>query len=148
MFSRRKLAAVAAVISIALVAAACGGGDGAPAATTAPKATTAPPTAMATPRPTAPPVELITKGKEKFITCSACHGADAKGVTGLGKALVASEFVKGKTDADLVAFIKTGRPTSDPANTTGVDMPPKGGNPALTDDDLKAIVSYIRSLAP
>lgn len=146
MFSRLKLTAMTAVIGIAIAAAACGGGESAPAATTAPKATTAPATATAVPKPTSPPAELIAKGKEKFVTCSACHGADAKGVTGLGKTLIASDFVNGKSDADLVTFIKTGRPTTDPANTTGVDMPPKGGNPALTDDDLKAIVSYIRSL--
>ena len=42
--------------------------------------------------------------------------------------------------------LKTGRSTSDPANTTGVDMPPKGGNPALTDQDLLDIIAYIRTL--
>jgi disulfide bond formation protein DsbB len=42
--------------------------------------------------------------------------------------------------------LKKGRPASDPANTTKVDMPPKGGNPALTDQDLADIVTYVRSL--
>src|SRR5512134_2046157 len=54
-------------------------------------------------------------------TCSSCHGPDAKGIAGLGKDLTTSTFVAGLSDADLATFIKTGRPTSDPLNTTGVD---------------------------
>ncbi|MEI2650934.1 MAG: cytochrome c [Microthrixaceae bacterium] len=79
-------------------------------------------------------------------SCSSCHGKDAKGLPNLGKDLTASEFAKGMSDAELVAFIKKGRDTSDPANTTGVAMPPKGGNPALSDDDLAGVVAYLRTL--
>ncbi len=78
--------------------------------------------------------------------CVACHGPDATGVVGLGKNLVESELVAGSTDAELVAFIAEGRPASHEDNTTGVDMPPRGGNPSLTDDDLLAVVAYLRSL--
>jgi len=46
----------------------------------------------------------------------------------------------------LIGFIKSGRPIWDAANTTGLDMPPKGGNPALSDEDLRKIVAYIRAL--
>jgi cytochrome c1 len=49
-------------------------------------------------------------------------------------------------DLALVAFVKVGRPATDPLNTTKVDMPTRGGNPALTDEDLNNIVVYIRSL--
>jgi len=95
---------------------------------------------------TTAPTGDAANGQTLFTgTCSACHGADAKGVVGLGKDLTTSTFVAGKTDPELVDFIKTGRPTGDPLNTTGVDMPPRGGNPALTDDDLLDIVAYIRS---
>ncbi len=88
-----------------------------------------------------------TAGKAKFeSTCIACHGVDAKGMPNLGKDLTTSEFVKTAADPDLLAFIMQGRPPFDPANTTGVDMPPKGGNPALTEDDLKNIVAYLRTL--
>lgn len=79
-------------------------------------------------------------------TCASCHGPDAKGLPGLGKDLVTSTFAKGQSDDELVAFLKKGRPASDKDNTTGVDMPPKGGNPALTDDDLHSIVAYLRKL--
>ena len=68
------------------------------------------------------------------------------GIDGLGKTLVASEFAIGLPDAELMLFLATGRPSSDPLNTTGVDMPPKGGNPALDDQDLADIVAYLRTL--
>jgi disulfide bond formation protein DsbB len=79
-------------------------------------------------------------------TCAACHGPDAEGVDGLGKALAPSEFVATSSADELVAFVKVGRPSSDPENTTGVDMPPKGGNPALTDEDIANVVAYTQSL--
>jgi disulfide bond formation protein DsbB len=60
--------------------------------------------------------------------------------------MTASDFIADKTDAELVDFIKVGRDPSDPLNTTGVAMPPKGGNPALSDDDLLNVVAFIRSL--
>lgn len=79
-------------------------------------------------------------------TCSACHGPTGEGVPGLGKDMTTSEFIAGKTDTDLISFIKVGRDPSDPLNTTGVAMPAKGGNPALSDEDLQHIVAYIRSI--
>jgi len=86
-------------------------------------------------------------GKTKFeSTCAACHGPDAKGIAGLGKDLTTSEFAKGLPDAEFILFITKGRPASDPLNTTGVDMPPRGGNPAFTDQDLADIVAHVRSL--
>ena len=86
-------------------------------------------------------------GEELFsTTCSACHGPGGVGVEGLGKDMTESEFIASQTDADLITFIKLGRSTSDPLNTTGVDMPPKGGNPSLSEEDLNDIVTYIRTI--
>lgn len=96
---------------------------------------------------TSTPVGDAMKGKENFAkTCSACHGPEGKGIEGLGKDMTTSEFIAGKNDEEMVAFIKTGRTTSDPLSTTGVDMPPKGGNPALSEDDLYDIVAFIRTI--
>jgi len=81
------------------------------------------------------------------VTCTACHGQDAKGVTGLGKDMTTSAFIKGLSDAELVEFIKLGRPVDDPLNTTGIPMPAKGLNMAPGDDEILAIVKYIRSLS-
>lgn len=90
---------------------------------------------------------LISKGEQLFLTCSACHGPDARGLPNLGKNLIESEFVHSLTDNDLLNFVKTGRPIWDPLNTTGIDMPPKGGNPAFSDEDILAIIAYIRTIS-
>ncbi len=82
-----------------------------------------------------------------MVTCPSCHGADAKGVQGLGKDMTTSAFIKGLSDAELVEFIKLGRPVDDPLNTTGIPMPAKGLNMALSDDEILAIVQFIRSLS-
>jgi disulfide bond formation protein DsbB len=121
-----RLSQLLAVFLAAAFLAACGGG--------------------AT-EPTAAPSGDAANGATLFGgTCSSCHGPDAKGIAGLGKDLTTSTWVAEQSDQQLVDFIKVGRPSSDPLNTTGVDMPPRGGNPALSDDDLVDIVAYIRSI--
>jgi disulfide bond formation protein DsbB len=117
----------------ALVLTACGGGGGGAANTTSAKAATAKGDAA--------------KGRTVFEgTCASCHGPDAKGLPGLGKDLTTSEWVAQQSDAQLVKFIKAGRPAADKLNTTGIDMPPKGGNPALTDADIENVIAYVRSI--
>lgn len=86
-------------------------------------------------------------GKTQYdMVCIACHGPGGEGIEGLGKPFTTSDFLQSKNDDEMLVFIKTGRPSGDPLNTTGVDMPPKGGNPALTDDQIYDIVAYIRTL--
>jgi mono/diheme cytochrome c family protein len=91
--------------------------------------------------------QQVEAGSKAFqSTCATCHGRDANGLPKLGKGLLMNPFVIEKSDEELIAFLKTGRRAGDPLNTTGVDMPPKGGNPALTDQDLASIVAYLRTL--
>lgn len=91
--------------------------------------------------------QWIASGNKLFhTTCIACHGKGGVGVQGNGKALVKNEFIKGLNDDALLAFIKSGRSPTDPKNTTGIQMPPKGGNPALSEDDILDIISYLRTL--
>ncbi len=86
-------------------------------------------------------------GKAKYASvCSACHGADGKGIPHLGKDLVSGSVSKGLSDAELILLVVKGRPASDPLNTTKIDMPPHGGNPALADQDIADIVAYVRTL--
>jgi disulfide bond formation protein DsbB len=97
-------------------------------------------------RSTATP-EQIAAGEKVFMsTCATCHGKDANGLPKLGKGLRLNEFVRANDDAAMLAFVQRGRPAADPLNTTGVDMPPRGGNPALTDTDLQAVIAYVRTL--
>ena len=82
------------------------------------------------------------------VSCVACHGPDARGVEGLGKSLHPedSDFISDRTDAELVEYIKVGRRIDDPLNTTGIDMPPKGGNPAMTEEQMYDVVAFMRTL--
>lgn len=89
----------------------------------------------------------IEEGKSLYNqTCFACHGPDAKGMANLGKDLTTSEILREHSDEEIVAFVVAGRPAEDPANTTGVAMPPKGGFDFLTNDQILSIVAYARTL--
>ena len=88
------------------------------------------------------------RGEEIFnSTCIACHGIGGVGIEGLGKPLTTSTFVAGLTDAELLAFLIVGRTETERLNTTGMLMPPRGGNTALTDADLANVVLYLRAIA-
>ncbi|MCC7103580.1 MAG: cytochrome c [Chloroflexi bacterium] len=136
--TKRASIVLAMTAAAGVFAAACGGGAATPAKPTA---------APAAASPAAAKTGNVAQGKTLYTqTCVACHGPEAKGVTGLGKDMTTSAFVKGQTDSQLVDFIKKGRPANDPANTTKVEMPPKGANPSLTDQQLADIVAFIRTL--
>ena len=146
----RKLYLLALIALFALLLAACGGDDKPePTATPAPAAAVpaAPAQAAAEAQPVAAAAGNAEHGKQIYSQiCIACHGPEAKGVQGLGKDLTTSTFVAEKNDADMVDFLKVGRDPSDPLNTTGVAMPPKGGNPALSEQDLLDIVAFVRAI--
>ena len=126
----RKILIISMLLAVTL--AACGGDT-----TDTPAATDAPVAASGD----------ATVGETLFTaSCTACHGVDAMGIDGLGKTIVASDFIAATSEGDLVDFLKTGRSASDPENTTGIDMPVKGGNPALDDNDLLDLVAYMKSL--
>ena len=70
--------------------------------------------------------------------CAMCHGADGLGATPAGKAMKAVSFkdpanVKA-TDAELIAAVKNGKNK----------MPPNVAK--LTDDQIKSVVAYVRTL--
>ncbi len=83
-----------------------------------------------------------------MATCRSCHGLKGEGVAGQGKDQRGSAFIASSTDPELVEFIKVGRTPFDPMNTTGLQMPPLGGNPMLVDQDLFHLVAYIRTFDP
>jgi disulfide bond formation protein DsbB len=79
-------------------------------------------------------------------TCTTCHGQNLQGMPHQGVSLRESKFVAATNDRKLVAFLKLGRKPADPGNTTGLLMPPRGGNPSLDDDALGHIVAYLRQV--
>lgn len=130
----KKLFWIGLILVLIVVLTACGGGSSAASSELAEEA---PPVSSGDPE----------AGKEHYDTiCIACHGPTGEGIEGLGKPFTTSEFLREKSDEEMVAFIKVGRPSGDPLNTTGVDMPPKGGNPALTDEQILDIIAYVRTL--
>ena len=87
------------------------------------------------------------RGRELFIAkCTSCHGEKGEAKEGGGKDIGVSDFVAAASDEELLKFITTGRPVSDPLNTSGIDMPPKGGNPDLNDKKILDIIVYVRGL--
>lgn len=142
--NRSKLIILAVILTLALALVACGGGESAD-------------TGNGNDEPAAGngdsgDVETVSAGdpvagEEQYNqVCIACHGPGGEGVEGLGKPFTTSEFIASQSDQELLEFVKQGRPVDHPDNTTGVDMPPKGGNPALTDDQIMDIIAYIRTL--
>jgi cytochrome c6 len=72
--------------------------------------------------------------------CAACHGPDGAGATAAGKKLGAKDLhspaVTAMTDAELVDITKNGKEK----------MPAYGKS--LTDDQINALIKYIRTLKP
>jgi len=75
--------------------------------------------------------------------CSACHGADAMGVQGLGLNLVESELVGNSSADEIVLFLQAGRMPDSPDSVTGVPMPSFAWMDA---GDLAEVADYIKGL--
>lgn len=89
----------------------------------------------------------VARGRDMFLgTCASCHGRLGLGVEGLGGPVVGSAYLAGLDDTEAVNFLSQGWPASVHGSEIQVDMPPRGGNPDLGDDDLRDIVSYLRTL--
>jgi disulfide bond formation protein DsbB len=90
----------------------------------------------------------VEHGRSQFqTTCAGCHGSNARGIPGLGKDLVQGDYVRSVSDEEMTHLIIVGRQAYDPENSTGVTMPARGGNPMLTDDQIREIVVYLRASA-
>ena len=85
---------------------------------------------------------LAADGKALYeTTCIACHGANAQGAIPGVPNLAKGERLA-KPDAELAANILNGFQSKG----SPMAMPPKGGNPNLTAADVKALVTYMRTL--
>ena len=74
-------------------------------------------------------------------TCIACHGVNGKGTIPGVSDFTAKDSPLSKSDAELVKNVSEG--FKSPGSFMA--MPPKGGNPMLTDADVKAVLAYLRS---
>lgn len=142
--SRFRKTGLPVVVITAMLSIGCGGGG--EQAQTQQKAPSTTGQAGATQAAGLQPGDA-TKGAQLFVTyCSACHGPDAKGIKGLGRDLTHNEWVQALSDSEFLAYVNTGRAVDDPRNLSGVPMPPKGGNPALKDQEIMDIIAHVRTL--
>ena len=82
--------------------------------------------------------EAVYKSK-----CAMCHGADGAG-SPMGNAFKGNEFISGGSDADIADTILKGRSgAARKYSQYSMGMPAQ----KLGDDDLKAVVAYLKSLA-
>lgn len=85
--------------------------------------------------------EALKVGEKVFSqTCFACHGANGKGALPGVSDFSAADGPLAKTDDELATSIRDGVATPGAA----LSMPAKGGNPALSEEEIRAVLAYIR----
>jgi disulfide bond formation protein DsbB/cytochrome c5 len=78
----------------------------------------------------------VERGYDLYVTkCAACHGDNAMGQGGLGTALLGTEFTESASEEEWVQMVVEGRN----------GMPPRGGSPDLTDEDIGDILDFLRA---
>jgi len=88
-----------------------------------------------------PNVDTMRRGKAVYERgCVSCHGIDAEGAMPGVPDLTATGGPLSKGDAVLLKSLREG--VQSPGSTMA--MPPKGGNPTLTDGDLHDVLEYLR----
>ena len=123
-------AALATVVLTAIAAAGVGGCDGGGGSASS-----------------AGPEDPVGKGQRLYAqACATCHGFTGQGMPHQGAALRTSPFVASQTDGELVEFVKAGRTPEDPKSTMKLLMPPKGGVPGMTDQQLQQVVAFLRRM--
>jgi mono/diheme cytochrome c family protein len=86
----------------------------------------------------ATPAFAQTSGADVYKKCQGCHGATGAGNAGMKIASFKSPAVVKESDAALTATIKNG------GGAGPIKMPAYAGK--LSDDQIKAVVGYIRTL--
>lgn len=84
-----------------------------------------------------------SKGKEVYnTTCVVCHGADGEGaIPGVPDFTTKDGPLKTKSDELLVKHMLEGFQSKG----SSMAMPPKGGNVDLTEEDLKAVLQFMKT---
>jgi disulfide bond formation protein DsbB len=71
--------------------------------------------------------------------CAGCHGPASAGMQ-----LIRADFLDSRSDLELLDMVRAGRAVNDPENFSGNAMPASGGRVDLTDEQLLALVRYLR----
>jgi len=87
------------------------------------------------------PVHAQSSGRDVYMsTCIACHGPDGQGALPGVPDFSDGKWPAGTDDATLLKRVRDGFQSAG----SPLAMPPRGGNPALTDDELKAVLDYMK----
>lgn len=73
--------------------------------------------------------------------CAGCHGP-----AGAGMQLIRAEYLRERSDLEVIALIRAGRSAADPENFSGIAMPANGGQIGISDEQLAALVRYLREM--
>ena len=91
----------------------------------------------------------LTRGRTLFNQhCATCHGPDGRGITNLSPPLLNSEYVTGPKERFLAVMLYglNGPVTVNGKRyNNGIAMPGIGGNPEITDENIRDIGNYIRN---
>jgi mono/diheme cytochrome c family protein len=84
----------------------------------------------------------VKKGEAIFNgTCIACHGADGKGAIPGTPDFTKKDGVLSQSEKELESRIRNGYQSSG----SPMAMPPRGGNPSLTDEQIRDVAAYLHS---
>jgi len=75
-----------------------------------------------------------------------CHGSNGDGINGLAPTLAGSTLVKFGTEDELLRMIRKGRLPTDADNKSGLQMPQSGGMASYTDDELRSVIRYMKTI--
>ncbi|MGD2068497.1 MAG: cytochrome c [Gemmatimonadota bacterium] len=136
-----------------MLLAACGGDQaadegqaaGEPAEATAEEAAQESPDLSTVALPEGVTMEMVQAGQSLYPgqVCTACHGPDARGVEAVGPDLLDAEWLN--TDGSYDQIVRTiTEGVAEPQHFPGLMMP-KGGNPALTDEQVRQLAAYIHA---
>jgi disulfide bond formation protein DsbB len=74
-------------------------------------------------------------------SCAGCHGP-----ANAGMQLMRPDFIRNSSDLELMAMIRAGRNANALDNYTGAAMPANGGRLTMTDEELLALVKYLKEV--
>jgi mono/diheme cytochrome c family protein len=140
--------AVALLAVVAFVACSKSQTGGAPSTSASPAASAAPARPAAAAMPFTP--MMVAEGDSLFHArnCKNCHGPDAKGAKN-GPNLTSGPFLHmtGQYN-EIVQIVTNGIPLDSIKDKSHVQpMRPRGGNPPLTDAQVKSIAAYVYTLS-
>lgn len=77
--------------------------------------------------------------------CAACHGVTGRGVVGVGNDLVHSELVLQETGDAFLKYVRTLEHEEEEKQSSPKAMPPSGGRPDLSDEQILAIFQFLKA---